>query len=402
MKEVQRLDFGRFSKVQRTPQGGMRVPAHLTRTGVFAYTREDGTQVRELRHPEEVFAEDSLATLQGAPITKFHPSTPVRPNNWRKFSVGHVGEDVKREDKFVSARLMVQDADAIKDIERVDGDPEALRELSCGYSCRLDETPGEWNGERYDAIQRSIRYNHVALGPAGWGRAGNEVALRLDSNGNQVTAARPSTQTQEDPHMPKYTIDGVTYDTGSPEFIQALTRHEERRDTKIKTLESERDKATAERDAVVKERDEIKTKLDEANDPTRLDSLVADRLSLVDNARRVLGSEAKLDGKSDREIMIEAIRHDDESFVAEGKSDDYVRAYFEACTKSSRRHDEGGNGIGAVRSAAVGATRRDDNDKNERRDGTDPDKPDASAARKRMLTHNREAATKPLRFSRSN
>jgi hypothetical protein len=33
----------------------------------------------------------------------------------------------------------------------------------------------------YDRVQRRIRYNHAALGPPGWGRAGADVSLRLDA-----------------------------------------------------------------------------------------------------------------------------------------------------------------------------------------------------------------------------
>lgn len=38
------------------------------------------------------------------------------------------------------------------------------------------------NGEHYDAIQRNIVVNHIALGPKGWGRAGPEVAVKTDSD----------------------------------------------------------------------------------------------------------------------------------------------------------------------------------------------------------------------------
>jgi uncharacterized protein len=50
-----------------------------------------------------------------------------------------------------------------------------------GYEVREDHTPGTWNGQAYDLVQRDIRYNHVALLPPGSGRAGRECALRLDS-----------------------------------------------------------------------------------------------------------------------------------------------------------------------------------------------------------------------------
>lgn len=191
--------------------------------------------------------------------------------------------------------------------------------------------------------------------------------------------------------MPKFEIDGVTFETGSPEFVQALSLRDKRIDGEIAQLRAERDKATAERDASAKA-------LTEANDPKRIDSRVAARVALADRARRVLGADAKIEGKTDREIMIETIRHDDTAFAAEGRSDEYVAAYFEASTKSLARHDEGGTGIGAARSAAVAAVREDKADRTDGKPNEDPN--DAEAARIRMLTNNREAAAKPLRFSR--
>lgn len=396
---VERLDFGRFTKVERTPQGGLRVPANATRVGVFVYTRADGSKVRELRHPDEVFAADSLSTLAGAPVTEGHPATPVRPDNWRRLTVGHVGDEVKADGKFVAARLMIQDADAISKVERDDADPSALRELSCGYSCQIDNTPGTWNGERYDAVQRNIRYNHVALGPKGWGRAGNEVALRLDAQGNQIH----NPHQQEAKIMKVIRIDGVEFEFGSEAHINKL---EEINREKLAEEKRRADEAEGKLAAEKKRADEAEGKLAAATDPKALDERVRERADLVANARRIAGDEFKTDGRTDREIMVEAIRHDDADFDPEGKSDDYVRAFFDARAKTTKRHDEGGNGIGAARSAATGAVRkRNDGRRREHvRDdgGEDVDRFDAAAARQRMIKENREAATKPLRFSRSN
>jgi hypothetical protein len=52
------------------------------------------------------------------------------------------------------------------------------KELSIGYRCLYDLTPGVYNGQQYDAVQREIRGNHLALVEEG--RAGPEVAV-LDS-----------------------------------------------------------------------------------------------------------------------------------------------------------------------------------------------------------------------------
>lgn len=49
------------------------------------------------------------------------------------------------------------------------------KELSCGYRCEWDLTPGTWNGQSYDAVQRKIRGNHLALVQNG--RMGKEVAV---------------------------------------------------------------------------------------------------------------------------------------------------------------------------------------------------------------------------------
>ena len=50
-----RTDFaGPIEKPQRTPQGGLSVPANLTRAGVLRYRDTDGREWGELRHPDEV------------------------------------------------------------------------------------------------------------------------------------------------------------------------------------------------------------------------------------------------------------------------------------------------------------------------------------------------------------
>lgn len=174
---VSRFDVAEIGKPVRTPQGFLRVPAYLTRVGVFTYKRADGTTIRELRPAEEVFREESLATLSSAPVTDLHPTEMVSPTNVRKLRVGHVGEAVRKDGRLVAAHITVEDHEIIAKVEKGE-----RREISCGYQCRIDATPGVHEGERYDVVQRDIVYNHAALGPRNWGRAGNDVCLRVDSN----------------------------------------------------------------------------------------------------------------------------------------------------------------------------------------------------------------------------
>ena len=53
------------------------------------------------------------------------------------------------------------------------------RELSLGYQCAYEWKPGEYNGEKYDLIQRNLRGNHLAS--VDDGRMGPSVAV-LDHN----------------------------------------------------------------------------------------------------------------------------------------------------------------------------------------------------------------------------
>ena len=70
--------------------------------------------------------------------------------------------------------LVVTRADSVKAVE--DG---TARSLSCGYTCDIEWTSGNWMGMDYDCIQRNIKYNHVALVPTG--RAGDGNAVRMDA-----------------------------------------------------------------------------------------------------------------------------------------------------------------------------------------------------------------------------
>jgi hypothetical protein len=182
-----RLDAMRLDarRIRRDSRGFIVAAAAVTRTGVFEYRRSDGSVVRELRHPDHVFAPDHLDSLRGASVTIGHPiEGSVSPSNARKLEVGVVS-DARRDGRFVAASLSIREAAAIARVERTE-----LVELSCGYSCRIDPTPGVFEGERYDQAQVSpIVVNHVALLGAGQGRAGRDVRLRFDSASSVVMAA---------------------------------------------------------------------------------------------------------------------------------------------------------------------------------------------------------------------
>jgi len=152
MENVFRLDFnGHHSDFKRTAQGFLRVNARLTKTGIFSYD-----QCREYRPDEEVFRADSLESLKGAPVTDLHPSerggeSVLTPANAKSHMVG-LTESIDRDGPYLKGSLIIFHEDTIKAIESGE-----RKEISLGYECQLDPTPGIFNGESYDAVGGRLR-----------------------------------------------------------------------------------------------------------------------------------------------------------------------------------------------------------------------------------------------------
>ena len=143
----------------------------LTRTGIFKYTLEDGSECRELRRPEDVFDPESLASYEGKPIIITHDAQVIDKDNAHRERVGTILTPGQQDGETVRAKIVIDDPDAVK--------ASGLRELSVGYYQDLIMEPGEWNGEPYDAIQTHIRVNHLAL--VAVARAGDDARLNMDS-----------------------------------------------------------------------------------------------------------------------------------------------------------------------------------------------------------------------------
>lgn len=169
-----RLDRGELKPARRMPDGRLIAEGLLTRAGVFSYRNPDGSERRELRPPEEVFRADALQSFAMVPLTNDHPTDLLDTKTARRHAVGGVGENVRKDEDFVRAPITVWDADTIAQMEA------GKLALSCGYQVDLDETPGVHPlYGRYDAVQRNIRGNHVALVQAG--RAGEAARVRMDA-----------------------------------------------------------------------------------------------------------------------------------------------------------------------------------------------------------------------------
>jgi hypothetical protein len=339
-----RFDAGRLGKIERTPQGGARVPAALTRTGVLPYRNQDGSTRLEFRPPSEVFRADSLATLRGAPVIRGHVAW-ITAENWKEFALGHVSEGSVRQDgALVAAELVIQDADTLK---RLDAGED--QEISLGYSLDYDPTPGTTpEGQRYDGVQRNVRVNHVALLPPGGGRAGRDVGVRLDSADPAFACdefpAPPPAKTGGNPEGHRsmnIRFDGKDYDVSKPEGALALQQAADKlRQDALDAIKA-RDVLQGKVDAAVADE---KKRLDaaeanKAEDKRRLDAAVAARVELETAARTVLGADFDCKSKSDREIMVSVVRGDSKDFDDKDRSDDYVRSRFDSVIEKGVRAD---------------------------------------------------------------
>jgi hypothetical protein len=175
MATHRRLDLGELRPMTRRGDGTVRVQAHLTRCGVFPYLQPDGTIRRELRPRDEVMDPESLASFAGVPVTNDHPPEMVDSKNARKYAVGSLQGTPIPDDDHVRGDLSVYDGETIGQM-----DSGSRRQVSLGYTCDLEETPGvDPVYGPYDAIQRNIRGNHVALVTTA--RAGGTARVRLDA-----------------------------------------------------------------------------------------------------------------------------------------------------------------------------------------------------------------------------
>jgi uncharacterized protein len=305
------------------PNGWLKADAFITRTGVFEYKNADGSVRRELRLPEEVFHPDSLASFEMVPLTREHPPVVLDSANTADHApIGHVGDTVRKDGAFVRARIMVTDADAVREIK------EGRRvQLSCGYVCDLEETSGTFNGKPYDCIQRNIRGNHVAL--VARGRAGPEVRVKLDTadaimvNGESEDSC--NSRAEGSPSMTKYRIDGVEFEV-SESAAQALAKAEAAKDAEVAALKAAAEKSKARTDALEAEVKSLK----EAAAPEKIRETIKARVELERKAAQFLPAETKFDTMDDDAVRVAVIKALAPDVDLSGKSPAYVEARFDA------------------------------------------------------------------------
>lgn len=311
-----------------TDEGFLQVPARISRTGIQEYLaiemgltdRDPNDVIKVYRPEEEVFSDSSLKSFAHKPVTDNHPPELITAKNAKQYSVGHSGPEVTQDGMFVKTFVQVTDAEAIKKIET------GKVELSNGYTADIEWTPGiSPNGEQYDAVQRNIKGNHIAIVESGRAGPACRLADKQPSTGDEVV-------------MAKITIDGVDFEV-SDQAAQAvgklqarLTDAENEAEKKADEVKAKEDEMEEKAKDAKKTEDSLKAELDDAKSkiPTAdsLDKLVSDRTALVDTIRKI-APDIEWEGKDAATLRKEVVALKRPNVQMDSVSDDYIQAAFD-------------------------------------------------------------------------
>lgn len=388
---VFRMDAVELSPLVEQPNGFARGEARCTRTGVFVYRFADGTEQRELRHPEDVFAPESVASLQMVPICDGHPEGDVTIDNAGDLIRGYVGSSVSIDgQRFLRSDILLTDRAVI------DGVKAGRNQVSCGYTSDVVEEVGEYEGEAYDARQRNIRYNHLAANIV-QGRAGPDVKIRTDRR-DAICVGRPQANdtnerrcdgVEEQPMtvpatLRKIRVHKIDVDVSEP-AAQAIEAEIAEHKAKIAELEKKLGEMAGAVDAskavaaeATKQADAAKGKADELTaqiatikaergDEKKVHELARARAKLLSVAGDVLDAKAakKLDAMTDDEIRKAVVLAVNPKANLEGKSAEYVAARFDMAIETLKESPIEGRDVRDARE-----------DEGEREDAADVDDED--------------------------
>lgn len=377
MKKDYRIDRGGRITSKVDENGYLRIDGVVAHVGILEYMEDDGTIIREFVPEETLFDEESLKSLAGAPVTLQHPPEMVTPSNYKEYSQGSVNGMPRRDGDNLVASMLVIGNEALHAVEY-----DGVSELSPGYSVDLDETPGEWQGQKYDRVQRNRRYNHQAIVDAA--RGGSVCSLRFDGANVPNNEDNSMTQIKLPGGGTVEVADAATAATINAALAKQGKRLDSTKGQLKKLVKAIAPKLKLDADTVMTESDDenkdevvevdvpavenavtsvasaidnLQAQLDELaaaagatdshvmedgmdSDPEKNSEVKADAISkmltIIENAKKLKPGISHLDGervKTAREIQVEALMSARTGFNADGKSDEYIGARFDAAVE---------------------------------------------------------------------
>jgi len=337
-------------------RGFLRVKAVFSKVGIQRYTakelglqgRPPGDILRIFRPSEEVFAQDSLDSFENAPITDDHPNENVTAANSRKYVIGTaVGKRVKVDDEHTGGEILIQDAAAIAKIEN------GKAELSDGYACEIDLTPGTWKGQPYDGFKKNIRGNHIAL--VGAGRCGGACRI-LDAEMCEECSAGTneapcnchggendmSTGGQASPQLVPRIVDGLTIQTTEhgAQVIDKLQAQLADAKTKAETAETALATATTEHAAALAAKDGEIAGLTAQLSDAALDTRATERGDLIASVSKIMGADYQPTGKTNIQLMTDALTKVYGVEAVKDRNEDYLKGLFVTVKAQAAKGDD--------------------------------------------------------------
>lgn len=361
--------------------GFYRGQGTIARVGVFGYRMADGSMLYEHVPPESLQDAAWIESCKLAPVTLGHPADMVKKDNAAQVIIGQLGDGVTFQAGRNTAPLSVTRKDGLDRLQA------GTRELSCGYTCTLVAKSGEFQGQRYDAVQTNRRCNHVAL--VDRGRHGSEVRVRMDG-AEQVDDADPKNDPAPAPQQRTkmlIKIGRVQVEVADASVAQAIVTHLDSQEAALakaeleaKDLKVKADKFEAERDQA--KADAEKVKADAAEQLKDADVKARARVALEAKATEVLGKDVKLDATDD-EIRAQVVAKLAPAADLKDKSSAYIEARFDAALE------------GFKQDAPVDQARKNMSTKN---DSSDPRTPTQDRQVAALISHARALGIDPSKL----
>lgn len=355
---IDKAEITKIDKANINDKGYLVADAYATRTGVFYYMDIFGNVYGELRHPDDVFMDESMMTLNDVVLTVDHPPEALTPQNSKDYFAGFFNE-VKKDDIYLSGKLTIADDDAIK--KCVNGEKQ---ELSCGYYCDLEEEKGEYNGDRYDYRQRNIRYNHLSL--VKYGRAGSQVRVKFDSKDDRIFVEKDKIQEMKEKicgadlkntvelktdtnfeekkvmKTIKINIDGVDYESEDSSIIQAFLKKLDSKDQDLQKIKGENEILKSE---IVL----TKEKIQEVEKSKNLDSVEINKKALeivavLEYAKQICKDDSFTD-LSALEIKTKVVKALKPDLSLDNKDENFINGAFETLKSLHVKKEDMGKAI---------------------------------------------------------
>lgn len=327
MKFLDRVSVG---DMKETQEGYLVATARVARTGVQHYLASElgdiainagfkpDDVVSVYRHPDEVFAKDSLASITRLPVTIDHPADDVTAENWSQLSVGDTGDAYATEPEWIVVNPMLKDAKAVK------ASKTTHRQISMGYSAEIVKAR---DGLNADFEQRRIRYNHLALVPAA--RAGEMARIGDSWGATSLTDFQPGNSPKHQGGRMADTKPVVLGDKAvhvADTDVSAVEQYKADMTKKLGDAELARKAAIDAKDA---ELGALKVELQKAKDAANIDvdALVAARTELLSQVKAI-DSAITTAGKSDAELRKAAVASKLGDAALAGASEAEIKGMF--------------------------------------------------------------------------